>query len=64
MVVLLWCLHADLKEGVSDEGLVALAEAGCGRDLIVLSLTSECAFECCWKGCPVCLFSVQTCTRA
>ena len=47
VVVLLWCLHADLKEGVSDEGLIALAEVGCGRDLVMLSLASEFAFEFC-----------------
>ena len=38
------CERADLKEGVTDEGLRALASAGCGEKLTLLSLRSECCF--------------------
>ena len=37
---------ADLKEGVTDEGLRALVSAGCGRNL--MSLTLSCGFLCVW----------------
>ena len=39
--------RADLKEGVTDEGLRALASAGCGKKLTSLSLEGEC---CCCVG--------------
>ena len=48
--------RAGLKEGVTDEGLRALASAGCGEKLTSLALWSEC---CCV---PVC--GLMVCGRA
>ena len=36
------CKRTDLKEGVTDEGLRALASAGCGEKLTSLHLSCEC----------------------
>ena len=36
--------HADLKKGVTDGGLCALAAAGCGKNLTLLHLGSENVF--------------------
>ena len=35
------CASSDLKEGITDSGIIALAEAGCGDALTNLSLSSE-----------------------
>ena len=42
--------RAGLKEGVTDEGLRALASAGCGEKLTSLALWSEC---CCVPVCDL-----------
>ena len=36
------CKRADLKEGVTDEGLRVLASAGCGEKLTSLTLQCRC----------------------
>ena len=40
--LLAFCQRADLKEGVTDEGLRSLASADCGAMLMSLSLVGEC----------------------
>ena len=38
-----FCKRAGLGEGVTDEGLRALASAGCGENLTKLDLSCECS---------------------
>ena len=45
-----FCKRTDQKEGVTDEGLRALASAGCGEKLTSLDLSSLC---CCVLFCDV-----------
>ena len=45
-----FCKRAGLKEGVTDEGLRALASAGCGENLMSLTLRCEC---CCVPVCEL-----------
>ena len=45
--------RAGLKEGATDEGLRALASAGCGEKLTSLALWSEC---CCVPVCDLMVF--------
>ena len=40
--LLFFLQRAGLEEGVTDEGLRALASAGCGKKLTSLSLVGEC----------------------
>lgn len=45
LISLLACKHAVLNERVTDEGLRALASAGCGENLTALTLSGECLFR-------------------
>ena len=50
-----FCNRPVMKRGVTDDGLRALASAGCGEKLTSLHLGSECCFV------PVCDFIVWEC---
>ena len=50
-----FCKRPGLKEGMTDDGLRALASVGCGKGLTSLSLGSEC---CCV---PVCGLMMWVC---
>ena len=48
-----FCQRADLEAGVTDDGLRALASARCGKELMSLTLFSEC--------CCVLVFELMVC---